>query len=472
MASDPSPPTTRLINIMAAQLSLYMKRPNPNLLLVIDPRDVRVWYGLIFGLDEPYKGGEYLFKLQAPNEFPEKPPRFEFLTQNGVFQPGGPICISIGEYHANNAPGKDGSHGWRAALGMKGFAEQVVNGLIVPEYLQGGIRIELLPAALRKKYAVGSRARNADSFPEIVTLFEDLIAACPESEPVRTLQASRGVATPAALPPALAASVGPSPKGRAAPHPIAGRGSRPITQPRAGPSQSNPARNADRGTPSSRQNGAEGPVAFAVFAPSAYVARPARPGLYTIEAAKKQAILAREMNEAARIAAAKTPTAPPPHESREDRSTRLLHRTLYAADGADSDDSVSIADAPASIEPSVRLGQDRAEDAALLDSLMDDEFLAAGIALSLTTPTTAVPAPVPVPAPAPALTPALTPSFPAVGPPVVPAVGPPVVLPAVGPPVVLPAELTDQWIDSLAAESQKSALADSDIDDLLGDLLY
>ena len=37
---------------------------------------------------------------------------------------------SVGEFHHDDAPGPDGAHGWRPALGMAGFAVQVVNGLV------------------------------------------------------------------------------------------------------------------------------------------------------------------------------------------------------------------------------------------------------------------------------------------------------------------------------------------------------
>ena len=72
---------------------------------------MRVWYFLIGGLDTPFRGGEYLFKLIAPDEFPQKPPKFEFLTKNGVYTPGGPICISVGDFHTNDDPARTGRGG-------------------------------------------------------------------------------------------------------------------------------------------------------------------------------------------------------------------------------------------------------------------------------------------------------------------------------------------------------------------------
>src|SRR6516164_7845329 len=90
----------RLSRILQAQYQGQLQAPHPNLLVWMDPQDIRIWYFLIVGLDAPFLGGEYIFKLTTPNEFPHKPPTFEFMTQNGVYQPGGPICVSVGEFHA------------------------------------------------------------------------------------------------------------------------------------------------------------------------------------------------------------------------------------------------------------------------------------------------------------------------------------------------------------------------------------
>lgn len=214
-ASRPTLCPPRLMKIMAAQHAHYMKSPSPNLLLAIDPSDVRVWYGLVFGLDEPYAGGEYLFKLTAPNNFPEEPPKFEFLTENGVFEPGGAICISIGQFHAHDDPGKNGSYGWRASLGMKGFATQVVSGLIVPEFLGGGIRIQNRPDAIKRLLAASSTSRNRAELPLVSSLFDDLAAAYPDSEAVELLRQSRAAVLPPASKPA--SSAGPKPAAPSAP---------------------------------------------------------------------------------------------------------------------------------------------------------------------------------------------------------------------------------------------------------------
>jgi ubiquitin-protein ligase len=181
----------RLAKIMLAQHKNFNADPYPHLLAISDEQDLRIWYFLVGGLDDPFLHGEFIFKLTAPDSFPEKPPRFEFCTENGVFHPTGPICISVGEYHTNDRPGKTGAYGWRPALGMKGFAIQVVNGLICYEGLESGIRIQNSSAAEKKAFAKNSRATNARKFPDLYRRFEEIITESPDIEPVRNIVAAR-----------------------------------------------------------------------------------------------------------------------------------------------------------------------------------------------------------------------------------------------------------------------------------------
>ena len=446
MASTTAAP--RLVNIMAAQLNRYMRSPNPNLLLAMDPEDVRVWYGLAFGLDEPYKGGEYLFRLRALDDFPASPPKFEFLTQNGVFQPGGPICISIGEYHANSAPGKDGSGGWRAALGMKGFAEQVVNGLIVPEYLGGGIRIEILPEAMRRAYARNSRERNAACHPEIMALFESLAAAHPESEPVRALLRSRGGASPPKGGP-LRAAPPPTAPPPTAPPPTAPPSTAPPPTAQSAARASNPV----RGEVGRHAAPAPAETGWAALPPPSPGHRPARPGLYTIEAAKKQAALSRGLGAA---------PAPRPGGAPAVLQTGGTFHPVGTEGGAAQTaprGAANIMGPPASDRegaalidrragtPSGRLGGPPIpqDEAALIDSLADDEQLAAAIALSLDSAAADAPPPPGDGAAEPG--------------------GPP------GGPLGHAAPLTGRAADQPCGPIGNGGLADSEIDDLLGELL-
>jgi ubiquitin-protein ligase len=191
MANRETAVDARLTKILMNQFNNYMKDPHPNLLCIVDEQDVRVWHYLIGGLGAPFLYGEYIIKITATDEFPQKPPRFEVCTSNGVYECGGPICISVGEYHANDAPGKDGSHGWRPSLGMKGLATQALNGMICSDALGSGIRIKILPEVMKKSLAKVSRKNNEIVFKDLCDRFEEVIAAFPESEPVRNITDAR-----------------------------------------------------------------------------------------------------------------------------------------------------------------------------------------------------------------------------------------------------------------------------------------
>lgn len=198
---------SRLGKVLAAQYKNMMENPSPHLLVYLDEADIRIWYFLICGLDKPFQLGEYIFKLTAPDDFPQKPPSCEFYTANGVFEPGGPICISIGEFHADDFHATaHGAYGWRASLGMKGFAMQVVNGMICNDSLGSGIRIQKTTVLEKTTLALQSRSKNMRSLSNMYRTFESFITANPENLAVKTILAQRGppAAPPAAAPPAAA----------------------------------------------------------------------------------------------------------------------------------------------------------------------------------------------------------------------------------------------------------------------------
>lgn len=154
------------------QYNKALKAKNDNLIPYVDERNITIWYFLIKGLkDTPFEGGEYIFKLTAPNEFPHKPPSFEFYTPNGVYDIGGKICISVGEFHTNDRPGSTGSYGWRPSLGMYGFANEVLNGLINFQYLDHGIRIISTNIEIKKKLANDSIKYNIKNYSIIYNHF-------------------------------------------------------------------------------------------------------------------------------------------------------------------------------------------------------------------------------------------------------------------------------------------------------------
>ena len=158
---------TKLTKILTNQYKIALKANDPNLIPYMDTNNVKNWYFVIKGLDTPFKDGEYIFKLIATDQFPHNPPKFEFHTPNGVYDLGGPICISVGEFHTNDKPGKDGAHGWRPSLGMYGFARQVLNGLICYDGLEHGIRILNTDIKTKEDFAKKSKDYNSKQIWDI-----------------------------------------------------------------------------------------------------------------------------------------------------------------------------------------------------------------------------------------------------------------------------------------------------------------
>lgn len=189
----------KLARVMMYQLKAALKEDHPNLMVHVDDSVIRVWYFLVGNLPAPYIGGEYLFQLAAPDTFPERPPVFSFLTPNGVFEPGGKICISIGEFHATQAAGKTGAYGWRPALGMMGFAREVVNALIVPEALGGGIRVRNDPPDVKARLAAGSAAYNHKHHAGLVKSFQGFAESYPDLLVVRVRRMWRAAAAVAGV---------------------------------------------------------------------------------------------------------------------------------------------------------------------------------------------------------------------------------------------------------------------------------
>lgn len=160
-----------------------------------DGKDLYNWYVRIFGLcgnfDE-YVGGEYIFELVVPKNYPQQVFSFRCLTPNGFYMANGtPICISIGEYHQNDTPGGysggNRDHGYAPAKsgGPKKFVREVINGMIIGHKdlndndknnkgMKGGINIEFKTPIQKKVLAAASKEFNLKHLPHIMALFNDL----------------------------------------------------------------------------------------------------------------------------------------------------------------------------------------------------------------------------------------------------------------------------------------------------------
>jgi ubiquitin-protein ligase len=165
------PATDRAANrrklIAVAQYKAAIKEPSEYIKYHITEEDVNTWYALIHnfsGNTDEYVGGEYLFKIMLPEEFPMVPPKFFCLTPNGLYGIDAVVCISIGEYHPEE---------YRPSLGVRGFIINLVSGLVGWREMTGGIKIKETTAKEKLKLAKLSRSANYANYPIIMKNIND-----------------------------------------------------------------------------------------------------------------------------------------------------------------------------------------------------------------------------------------------------------------------------------------------------------
>lgn len=130
-----------LVKRMAGQFKKATSEADQYAKYLMDPDDVRVWYVLISGMDgddNEFIDGEFIVRVVAPDgsngkePFPFSPPEFYFMTPTNIYDVEKKVCISIGEFHAND---------YRATLGMSGFVSNLISGMIGWKSLGHGINI-------------------------------------------------------------------------------------------------------------------------------------------------------------------------------------------------------------------------------------------------------------------------------------------------------------------------------------------
>jgi len=78
----------------ASKDKIFLLGPDP------DDETLTNWYALLFGLDSPFKHGQYLVHIKLTRDWPNKAPVIEVLTPNGKFEPDKKICIAgITHFH-------------------------------------------------------------------------------------------------------------------------------------------------------------------------------------------------------------------------------------------------------------------------------------------------------------------------------------------------------------------------------------
>jgi ubiquitin-conjugating enzyme E2 J2 len=68
--------------------------------IAIDEQDIRHIYFLIEGPDDsPFKGGEYVLRMELPNDYPMSAPVMRMMTPSGRFEVDKSICTTFTHYH-------------------------------------------------------------------------------------------------------------------------------------------------------------------------------------------------------------------------------------------------------------------------------------------------------------------------------------------------------------------------------------
>jgi len=170
-----------LSTIVNAQIKKIIKLDEEYYTAVVDPENISNVYVLVRNLPDDYQGGEYYFKLHIPNEFPDKAPDLYALTPNGIFEPGGLICVSIGTFHQSDYRNtKQGTYGWRPAIGLPGFIlNGIVNAMLHFDKNDHGIRIKIAEPKEKQKIAKESKEFNARHYLQIKKLFDELKETLP-----------------------------------------------------------------------------------------------------------------------------------------------------------------------------------------------------------------------------------------------------------------------------------------------------
>lgn len=156
----------RFIRIMMAQFKKATKEPNEFIKFHMDEEKPWIWHILLSnftGDKDEYKGGQYIFRMEAPADFPHNPPHFYARTPQGLYEIDQKVCINIGEWHKDQ---------YRAALGMDGFANQLVSGLIGWETMGGGIKILTTSLAQKQELALKSPEYNKKNLEPILIAIE------------------------------------------------------------------------------------------------------------------------------------------------------------------------------------------------------------------------------------------------------------------------------------------------------------
>ena len=66
---------------------------------MVSKTDFLTFHFCLYGLEEDFSSGFYHGVLQLAEDYPFSPPKIWFLTENGRFEVGKPICTTFTHYH-------------------------------------------------------------------------------------------------------------------------------------------------------------------------------------------------------------------------------------------------------------------------------------------------------------------------------------------------------------------------------------
>lgn len=141
-----------------------IKNEEPYFKIAMDPEDCSIWYILLNNISGPnneFISGEYLFTLDFPKEYPDKPPVFRFKTPNGFYEPDVSCCIHIGAFHSQNYP---------ITAKARGFIIEIANGLMCYNDMTPGIGLINTTVNEKKQLAILSKMWNKKYYSKIIEL--------------------------------------------------------------------------------------------------------------------------------------------------------------------------------------------------------------------------------------------------------------------------------------------------------------
>lgn len=157
----------RHAKIIAAQTKFATKTPEDYFKLGIIEKNVDEQIAIIHSMasvNDELVGGEYLVRLNL-SELPYNPVKFTFLTPNGIYNINEKVCIHIGEYHSQN---------YVQTLGLRGFTNELANGMISYRNLTPGLNIVASKSEENiRRLARASRLYNLSHHLNLVEIVEN-----------------------------------------------------------------------------------------------------------------------------------------------------------------------------------------------------------------------------------------------------------------------------------------------------------